>query len=35
LELLAAGASVSSLARRFKVSRQTIMRVRDGDREGG
>ncbi|MDE0004721.1 MAG: recombinase family protein [Rhodospirillaceae bacterium] len=41
LELLAAGASVSSLARRFKASRQTIMRVRDGDpargsgREGG
>ena len=31
LELLAAGASISSLARKFHISRQTIMRVRDGD----
>ena len=30
LELLATGASVSSLARKFDTSRQTIMRVRDG-----
>ena len=30
LELLAAGASISSLARKFNTSRQTIMRVRDG-----
>ena len=31
LELLATGASVSSLSRKFDTSRQTIMRVRDGD----
>ena len=30
LELLATGASISSLARKFDTSRQTIMRVRDG-----
>ena len=30
LELLATGASISSLARKFNTSRQTIMRVRDG-----
>ena len=34
LELLATGASVSSLARQFNTSRQTIMRVRDGDPVG-
>ncbi len=30
LELLATGASISSLTRKFDTSRQTIMRVRDG-----
>ena len=30
LELLATGASISSLARKFDTSRQTIMRLRDG-----
>ena len=30
LELLATGVSISSLARKFDASRQTIMRVRDG-----
>ena len=30
LELLTTGASISSLARKFNTSRQTIMRVRDG-----
>ncbi len=31
LELPAAGASISSLARKFHTSRQTTMRVRDAD----
>ena len=30
LEFLATGTSISSLARKFDTSRQTIMRVRDG-----
>ena len=31
LELLRDGESVSSIARKFHTSRQTVMRVRDGD----
>ena len=32
--LLATGINISSLARKFDTSRQTIMRVRDGDQAG-